>query len=77
MIRKTLLLCTFLFASCTTSQEAVYICTGQYAKAYHTNRNCLGLSNCAGEVKEVSLQDAEDIGRHACGFCVNTSSSSR
>ncbi|MBQ6277900.1 MAG: hypothetical protein IJK62_14485 [Bacteroidales bacterium] len=49
--------------------NTVYICTGQYAKAYHRNRNCSGLGNCRAEIKQVSLEDAKRKGRTPCGKC--------
>ena len=51
-------------------ENMVYICTGQYAKAYHRNKNCSGLGNCKGEIKQVSLEDAKRKGRTPCGkYC--------
>jgi len=31
--------------------QTVYVCTGAYAYAYHSNSNCAGLSNCKSEIK--------------------------
>lgn len=47
----------------------VYICTGKYAKVYHSNKNCKGLDNCKGEVKLVSLETAKQQGKRACKLC--------
>ncbi len=33
------------------NQQRVYICTGQYAYAYHSRPDCPGLNNCKGEIK--------------------------
>jgi hypothetical protein len=33
-----------------TNNQTVYICTGQYAYAYHSRNNCPGLSNCGGQI---------------------------
>lgn len=34
----------------TNNNQTVYICTGQYAYAYHSRNNCPGLSNCSGQI---------------------------
>ena len=52
---KLLLVVTLLVSLTGAAQVAnVYICTGRYAKVYHSNKNCKGLDNCKGEVKLVS-----------------------
>lgn len=33
------------------NQQRVYICTGQYAYAYHSRPDCPGLNNCKGEIR--------------------------
>lgn len=49
---KLLLVVTLLVSLTGAAQVAnVYICTGRYAKVYHSNKNCKGLDNCKGEVK--------------------------
>lgn len=53
----------------TTDDEAVYICTGGYAKRYHLDRFCSGLSSCRGDIEAVSLEEAEDEGRTPCHKC--------
>ena len=50
-------------------ESSVYICTGQYAKAYHKSRNCRGLGNCRGDIKQVSIEEAKRMGRTPCGYC--------
>ena len=47
----------------------VYICTGLYAEAYHYDRQCMGLQQCGSPIEFVSLEKAEKMGRHPCGFC--------
>lgn len=32
------------------NQQRVYICTGQYAYAYHSRPDCPGLNNCKGDI---------------------------
>ena len=34
-----------------TVNQTVYICSGQYAYAYHSVSNCAGLNNCKGQVQ--------------------------
>lgn len=38
--------------------QNVYICTGEYAKVYHSKSNCTGLNNCKGEIILVYQSDA-------------------
>mgnify|MGYP000497970661 CR=1 FL=1 len=38
--------------------QIVVICTGEYAKVYHSKENCTGLNNCKGEIIKVSQSDA-------------------
>jgi hypothetical protein len=52
-----------------SSGNTVYICTGPYAEAYHNTTSCRGLSKCSGEIREVTEQEAINMGRHACGYC--------
>lgn len=47
----------------------VYICTGSYAKTYHSTSACRGLNACKGSVKKVSLDAAKKQGRSACKIC--------
>jgi hypothetical protein len=39
------------YASSSTLNQTVYICTGDYAYAYHSRSNCPGLNNCKGEIR--------------------------
>lgn len=50
-------------------ENMVYICTGQYATAYHRNKNCSGLGNCKGKIKQVSLEYAKQKRRTPCKTC--------
>ncbi|MCS6991519.1 MAG: hypothetical protein NZL95_06610 [Chitinophagales bacterium] len=52
-----------------TGADGVWLCEGNYATRYHRYRNCRGLSNCKGTVRQVSKKDAIAIGRTACGYC--------
>lgn len=49
--------------------EVVYICTSGTSKRYHSDRYCSGLGRCTGEIDEVSVGDAEDMGRTPCHIC--------
>lgn len=49
----------------------VYICTGETATSYHLYRDCMGLSNCSDYLLIMSKSEAEQRGRHLCGFCKN------
>lgn len=68
------LLCILLFIGSSLvfendSNKTVYICTGSTAYAYHANKNCSGLSNCKGEIKAVTLSEAEQQNRKPCKKC--------
>ena len=41
------------------NSKEVYICTGKYSHSYHRSKTCNGLNNCSGEIKKISLEDAE------------------
>ena len=47
----------------------VYICIGRSSHAYHSNRECFGLSSCSREILKVTLEDAQEDGRTPCHFC--------
>lgn len=52
-------------------ERLVYVCTGQYADAFHVDRDCDGLWNCSGEIIIVDVATAVvDMERHPCHFCV-------
>jgi hypothetical protein len=38
--------------------QIVVICTGEYAKVYHSKENCTGLNNCKSEIIKVLQRDA-------------------
>ncbi len=62
----TLLLAIQLFTTSFISQNYVYICQGPRSKVYHRSQNCKGLSNCSTSLKEITVSEAEDMGRRAC-----------
>lgn len=52
------------------NQRIVYICTGQYAYAYHSRPDCPGLNNCKGEIKYTNEYTAiNQLGRVPCCRC--------
>ncbi len=53
----------------TDSNSKVWVYTGESSKRYHAYSNCKGLSNCRASVEEVSLQEAESMGRTPCRKC--------
>lgn len=50
------------------STDKVYICKGKSSKKYHLTKKCRGLSNCATDISEVSLEAAKKLGRGLCGW---------
>ena len=68
LIAALALLCGSATAQIKKSTK-VYICTGKTARAYHTNRNCEGLGNCKGEIKQIKMKEAVKQGRHFCSYC--------
>ena len=49
--------------------EIIYICTGPKAKVYHHTPKCKGLRKCNGNIKPVTKEKAETMGRRACRIC--------
>lgn len=49
----------------------VWICTGDYAYAYHNNRRCRGLNRCKERIVKVPKQKALDRNYRSkpCGYC--------
>lgn len=47
----------------------VYVCSGGNAKRYHSVEYCQGLSNCSGEILEMTIKEAEDEGKTPCRMC--------
>jgi hypothetical protein len=74
LLITTMLICASLSADvpCDVSVSAekkVYICTGSSSKRYHEKKNCRGLSNCGGTIKELTIEQAEKQGRTPCKIC--------
>lgn len=53
----------------TDSNAKVWVCTGESSERYHAHNDCKGLRNCRASVEEISLQEAESIGRTPCKKC--------
>src|SRR5674476_5200 len=52
------------------NSQQVFICTGQYAYAYHSSATCPGLNNCKGEIKSTDEYSAlNSYGRRPCCRC--------
>jgi len=50
--------------------QTVYVCTGDYAYAYHSRSNCPGLNNCKGDIKYTDENNAtQNLGRKPCCRC--------
>ena len=47
----------------------VYICTGKKSHAYHSNKECFGLSSCSGDIETLTIEEAKEKGRTPCHFC--------
>lgn len=71
---KTFLFVTLLITSFGCEEDngspSVYVCTGDYAYAYHANSYCSGLNNCKGEIVFVSTNKAKKMNRKKpCDIC--------
>jgi hypothetical protein len=72
-----LLLATITLVACGGDEKKqerqdaniVYICTGRYSECYHCDENCRGLCNCRASIEEITLEEAEEMGRRPCGYC--------
>lgn len=57
-------------------EQTVYVCTGNYAYAFHSHSNCPGLSNCRGQIQYASASYAiYNMGRRPCCRCWSNASS--
>lgn len=53
----------------TDPNAKVWVCTGESSKRYHAYNNCNGLSKCSASIDEVTLEEAEMMGRTPCRKC--------
>jgi hypothetical protein len=66
---KAILLFLVLFINSTCSDSTtVYVCSSKYAKKYHLNAHCRGLSNCSRRIVKMTLDDAKRSGKTLCGL---------
>jgi len=66
---KAILFFLVLFTNSTCSDSTtVYICNSKYAKKYHLNAHCRGLSNCSRRIVKMRLDDAKKSGKTLCGL---------
>lgn len=68
-MKKIILLFALGIALTSCSSDAVYICTGRSSRCYHIDEDCRGLRNCGGQIKEVTLEEAEGLHRRPCKIC--------
>lgn len=52
-----------------TNGEIVYICTGHMSECYHEDPDCRGLIRCSRDIEEITIEEAEEMGRRPCSFC--------
>jgi hypothetical protein len=49
--------------------ETVYLCMSKTSYAYHSSDDCQGLNRCSHEVKSMSADDAQKLGKRTCQKC--------
>lgn len=77
MIRTLILVVTILFTSLfhagsdfSAGQESkVYVVMSENAYAYHKTLDCRAVKKATHVVKEVTLEEAQEMGRKPCGIC--------
>lgn len=57
------------YESYSDTGTSVYICSGPYAKRYHSRSNCYGLNDCSGSIYSISINSAKSKGRTPCRIC--------
>ena len=55
--------------SITREQTKVYVVMSNTAHAYHLNKYCKGLKNATHPIKQVTLEEAQKMGRRPCKLC--------
>ena len=50
-------------------QQKVYVVMSNNAYAYHKTKDCSAVKKATHKVKEVSLEEAEKMGRKPCKIC--------
>ncbi len=64
------ILLTFSLLSMLSNQEPpkVYICNSENAVAYHYDKTCRGIKQCAHDVLEVTKEEALEKELRLCGW---------
>jgi hypothetical protein len=57
-MKKWIIMFVLMITMNNAYSQIVVICTGEYAKVYHSKDNCTGLNNCKGEIIKVFQSDA-------------------
>jgi len=73
MMKRILTLVAFMLlpllaGTAQQKDQMVYICTGPTAEVYHKYKDCRGLKACSGDVKVVTLKEAQKT-RRKCRIC--------
>ena len=55
--------------NCAEEQPKVYVVMSNNAYAYHKSRSCKAVKKATHKVKEVTLEEAQKMGRKPCGMC--------
>lgn len=53
----------------TDMRRTVYVCASETSKRYHSDPDCSGLSNCTHHVEEMTVAEAEEMGKTPCRRC--------
>lgn len=56
----------FTVSSFNSNETYVYICKSVNSKKYHYDKNCRGLKQCNHKIEQVTLKQAQKIGRTLC-----------
>lgn len=77
-MRSLILLFTLLLAGATSAEPPcynvyehakVFVVMSNNAYAYHKTRNCSAVKKATHKVKEVTLEEAKEMGRRPCKIC--------
>ena len=83
IMKRTILVCALIGLLCScwgnhsrqtkhpVNEAGVFVCAGRTAKRYHSVDDCKGLSRCSGEILEMTLEEAEEMGKTPCRMCVD------
>ena len=70
------LMTILIFLKISGQSQLVYVCTGEYAKVFHSKNNCSGLNNCKSSILLVSESEAKNKYnlQRPCCICLNNRS---